>query len=415
MAIQNIKCPNCNGEVQLDDTRELGYCSYCGSTIQIKDEIAKIRIEHTGKVEIDDSKRLANSLALADRAFTSGNYEECYSYSCAALECDVDNAHATFRKGLCAAYLSLSRTHELEEAVKTAVAIIRTKSDDVSTDIFGVFIEMYQFIRSTFLMDCNRSKNFTYPNFAAANYTFSTISTLTTLCIQCSDLITNDMIDVHPNYEDNKRDCLELGIDLCELGTSSLKYFSGYRQVKKGDSYVQQEVYEYASSPFEAMQIDQMGHFKSEFNNLPSTQKALQHYDSEIERLQGDIDTFNQKLEEYFSGNPELGKTYKRSAMPFVILTGLAVALILVLAATLNGKINGIVFTIIMVLAALGALALAVFTGIRLVTYAKDRKQILSQLPPDLTALKTIHDQSKTELKSVKQTKAAFVKENVKK
>lgn len=53
MAIQSLNCPNCMGQIQLDDSKEIGYCSYCGSAIQIKDYTEKIRVEHV----VDDSKK----------------------------------------------------------------------------------------------------------------------------------------------------------------------------------------------------------------------------------------------------------------------------------------------------------------------------------------------------------------------
>ncbi|MBO4569216.1 MAG: hypothetical protein J5674_04580 [Candidatus Methanomethylophilaceae archaeon] len=36
MAIVAIKCPSCHGDVQLDDSREFGFCVYCGTKIMIR-------------------------------------------------------------------------------------------------------------------------------------------------------------------------------------------------------------------------------------------------------------------------------------------------------------------------------------------------------------------------------------------
>lgn len=33
MKMQVVNCPNCNGEVQFDSTREYGFCTYCGTKI----------------------------------------------------------------------------------------------------------------------------------------------------------------------------------------------------------------------------------------------------------------------------------------------------------------------------------------------------------------------------------------------
>ena len=39
MALKALKCPNCEANIQVDDGRDLGFCSYCGAQIQIKEVI----------------------------------------------------------------------------------------------------------------------------------------------------------------------------------------------------------------------------------------------------------------------------------------------------------------------------------------------------------------------------------------
>lgn len=36
MQMQAVTCPNCNGEIQLDTSRDFGFCSYCGTKIMIE-------------------------------------------------------------------------------------------------------------------------------------------------------------------------------------------------------------------------------------------------------------------------------------------------------------------------------------------------------------------------------------------
>lgn len=420
MAIQNLKCPNCGGELQLDDNLDKGFCMYCGGAIQIKEEIAKIKIEHsgtiehTGKVEIDDSKKLANSITLADRAFESGNYEECYNYCCTALECDVNNARITFRKGLCAVYMSFTRSNELDQALKTACEIIKNTSNDADNDYYVMFAELFGYITSMYKLNCNRTRGFVYPNLAAANNTFSIIAALTEMCNQCAELISEDMMDTHPTFEADKKICLEQGLELCKQGTSSLKYLAGYQQVKKGDSYVQEEVHEKVKSPFIEMQKSYLAKFKNDINNLPTIRKALMGYNSEIENLQKDIDAFTSKMEEYFKANPEIEKEYKQSALPFIILTGVAFTLVGVVGVALVDAVSETIFGLIMSLLSFGFAGLAVLTIIRMVKYSKNRKRIMNELPSELICLKNVHDQSQIKLKSVKQKKADFEKKNVK-
>ena len=35
MDMQVVKCPSCGGEVQIDASREFGFCSFCGAKIAI--------------------------------------------------------------------------------------------------------------------------------------------------------------------------------------------------------------------------------------------------------------------------------------------------------------------------------------------------------------------------------------------
>lgn len=38
MKMQVVKCPNCSGEVQIDETRDFGFCTYCGTKIVFSKE-----------------------------------------------------------------------------------------------------------------------------------------------------------------------------------------------------------------------------------------------------------------------------------------------------------------------------------------------------------------------------------------
>ena len=364
MAIQSLNCPNCMGQIQLDDSKEIGYCSYCGSAIQIKDYTEKIRVEHV----VDDSKKMNNSITLANRAFTSGNYEECYAYCSTALECDVDNAHITFLKGLSAAYMSFSRTTELETAIDTAVDIIERTSKNPAAELHLIFADLLCFIKITYKLDCERPKGFTYPDLVTASNVFDVIMTLTRLSNTCALLITDDMIEANPSYEADKKECLEQGIALCKLGDTSVKYQAGYETVKKGDSYVQEPVYKKMSSHYEELHKDYAKDFKALYNNLPSTRKALAQFDGEIEQLQMHMDNYDARFEEYLQANPDIADAYKQNPANMF--------------RRLFGK-------------------------------AKTRKEILSELPAELAELKAIHDQSKDRLRAVNQEKNAFMKQNI--
>ncbi len=45
MALLSLKCPNCAGDIQLDDSREFEFCMYCGSRVLITKDVNNIHVE----------------------------------------------------------------------------------------------------------------------------------------------------------------------------------------------------------------------------------------------------------------------------------------------------------------------------------------------------------------------------------
>lgn len=86
MSLIDIKCPNCGASIQLDNSRESGFCSYCGSKVQIQEAINKIKI--------DRSCDINNYLHLAKTASEANNGQETYDYANKVLELDSTNAEA---------------------------------------------------------------------------------------------------------------------------------------------------------------------------------------------------------------------------------------------------------------------------------------------------------------------------------
>ncbi len=69
MELVVAKCPHCGGEIQLDSSKETGFCMYCGKQIIVKDAVQKVNL--TGPVEIGGKVNTVNhefeaKLALAD-------------------------------------------------------------------------------------------------------------------------------------------------------------------------------------------------------------------------------------------------------------------------------------------------------------------------------------------------------------
>ena len=52
MALKALKCPNCDANIQVDDNREYGFCTYCGAQIQVK-EILEVRYSEAEGIAVD--------------------------------------------------------------------------------------------------------------------------------------------------------------------------------------------------------------------------------------------------------------------------------------------------------------------------------------------------------------------------
>lgn len=64
MGMVALKCPQCGADVEMDETREFGFCTFCGTKV-MQD---KVVVEHKGSVKVDDSNELKNLYILARRA-----------------------------------------------------------------------------------------------------------------------------------------------------------------------------------------------------------------------------------------------------------------------------------------------------------------------------------------------------------
>jgi len=58
-----VKCPNCGGNIELDDQREKGFCMYCGSQIVYKEAVQKMELSGVVSVKgvADKEKLLQNA------------------------------------------------------------------------------------------------------------------------------------------------------------------------------------------------------------------------------------------------------------------------------------------------------------------------------------------------------------------
>ena len=84
------KCPQCGGDLQLDNQMETGFCMHCGSKIVVQEAVRK--------VQVDNSQMIQTWLKMAASARAVNNLEEAYEYYKKVVENDPDNWEAIFYK-----------------------------------------------------------------------------------------------------------------------------------------------------------------------------------------------------------------------------------------------------------------------------------------------------------------------------
>lgn len=65
MKLTAAKCPSCGASIEVNKNLEKTICQYCGTTVLVEDAIAKLKIELSGKVEVDGIETRKSKLERA--------------------------------------------------------------------------------------------------------------------------------------------------------------------------------------------------------------------------------------------------------------------------------------------------------------------------------------------------------------
>jgi DNA-directed RNA polymerase subunit RPC12/RpoP len=95
MTLIALKCPQCGGEIQLDNVKEIGFCMYCGSKVVLQEALSH-------QVRIDESHKKDAWITLAYDNLRSRNYIDAEQYANKIIEVDLKSPDAWYVKGCCA-------------------------------------------------------------------------------------------------------------------------------------------------------------------------------------------------------------------------------------------------------------------------------------------------------------------------
>ena len=124
MGFVTVKCPDCGATVNLDGSREYGFCNYCGAKV-MQD---KVVVEHRGSVSINNSPKIEQWLKSARTSMSTGFNEQAAKYYDLVLTENPNHWEAVFYSKYCRA-LSC-RIYEVQ-----SVTVSLMKAANLSIDL----------------------------------------------------------------------------------------------------------------------------------------------------------------------------------------------------------------------------------------------------------------------------------------
>lgn len=147
MKLTAAKCPSCGASIEVNKNLEKTICQYCGTTVLVEDAIEKLKIELSGKVEVDGIETRKSKLNRARKHIKLKEYRDANIILSALIAEDKldEEAYLELLKmklfaleddefdGKTSRYVSLSSWNVLEEAMNI-LERIKKIDDDHSLD-----------------------------------------------------------------------------------------------------------------------------------------------------------------------------------------------------------------------------------------------------------------------------------------
>ncbi len=144
MPYAKVICPSCGGEIQLDDTKEFGYCLHCGTKVIYEDAVQKIELVNQPKIE--------NLLKLAMDAYNNRDYPEAVTYFNRVLEISNDNWVPVCYKGLAKAYTIPMKKYPIAPLVQTLSEALSLAVKDEEVDLsmvkWNILFQLSNFLKA---------------------------------------------------------------------------------------------------------------------------------------------------------------------------------------------------------------------------------------------------------------------------
>ncbi len=153
MAFVSARCPNCRGEIQLDDSKKSGFCLHCGSKILVEEAVKKVKIDRTDSID--------KYLKLARNASKSNNHAETEKYCNMILEIENDNIEYWYLKGKAVGWQTSLSNNRLTEMITSFISgleclgpnddeVLKEYSDLMCCDILAICQAIIELVCNNF-------------------------------------------------------------------------------------------------------------------------------------------------------------------------------------------------------------------------------------------------------------------------
>lgn len=115
MSVISLRCPDCGGNVELDDKRQFGFCVYCGTKIMIQEQMKQ-------RYVLDNSDKIDSWIELSKSAILSRKVDDARKYADMVIEEDSGNKQAWFLK-MCCSLMAENRTEEAKYCSKKCMGM----------------------------------------------------------------------------------------------------------------------------------------------------------------------------------------------------------------------------------------------------------------------------------------------------
>ncbi len=284
--MKSLICPQCGANLSLDDTRDFGFCQYCGAKVMLHETI---EIKHSGTVKFDTSEQEVNFLKLANSAYSAENYSEAYSYYSKVLELNPGHIAAMYLKGVCAVLISQPQSIRTNEYVQALTQAKREAAGNDKNQKLLVDLEKYSIGMLTYWINHGLPKQPISEEEKDCVCEFIKATEVVILIQKVVSLIEND------TYKEN---LIESGVDfISKVRKTNLDIFIGNTIDRKGRIVANYQ--NCALQPQQKQVIDEIDtYLRNTYNNMPERVAKANDINASIEEVDNNINQLQDTLKE---------------------------------------------------------------------------------------------------------------------